>query len=1106
MDVDLTTQVEELQAKLKRMEKTLETIIQGVVWVSHDGRIQWCNKSFHSLVNSLQGCLEGIPLKEVLPLIKDGQRLVADLYPSILVLQQKYETTQYQLQRGQNLLNLEISGFCNINAQGKKIAILTILEQPLNAHEAEQRLRQQSQVLTSLAQHQALAEGNLELALETITEAAAASLAVERVGVWFYNQDGSKLECVDLYEAQENKHSAGIELTAAEHPSYFQQLTAARTIAANDSRNDPRLKEFLRSYFIPHNIASNLDAPIRLGGKVVGVFTLEHKGVPRRWTLSEQNFAASIADFVALALETHQRTSTQAILSRNNALLKAQQATAPDGILVVNENRQITYYNRRFCQQWSIPEELIATASSLNLIKYVTSQLLQPEKFIAKVNYLYNNPQEVSRDEILLKNGRVLDRYSSPIQASNGEYYGRIWYFHDISDRKQREDSLRLIVEGTSTQIGSEFFHSCVRSLAEVLQVPYAFISEFADKTKKRARTLAFWQGESFGENFEYDIAHTPCEEVIEGMKSIYPHSVQSLFPGDAYLAECRAESYIGLPIVNKAGVILGLLTVVDTKPLEEKNLEVQNLILEIFAARAGAELEREYAEKALARQLQRALLTEQITQDIRQSLDLQTILQTTVNQVGLVFAVDRCQIFTYQTNPEPKTRVVAEYLLPGFSSMLNMELPLEDAACVAHCLSQEAATVYNNVFDVKVLKRSVCIYEEFEIKSLIAMRTSYQGQANGAIVLQQCASPRIWTPEEVELIEAVAAQLGIAIAQAKLLQQEAEAKRSAEVANQTKSKFLANMSHELRTPLNAVLGFTQLMKEDANLTTKQKNSLSIINRSGNHLLDLINDVLEMSKIEAGQTTLEVTTFDLHKLVHTLQEMFQIEAYRKGLSLQLNLDPEVPRHIYSDERKLRQVLINLLSNAVKYTSTGCVTLTVNSNSEPEEEHNSIYFEVADTGKGIAPEEKDKIFQPFVQTISGIHAQGGTGLGLAISRSFLQFMGGDIHLESSIGKGSTFSFTIKSKIAAFTPSLHHPITPSPHHSITPSPHLSVMSLQWLQQLQRAAIQVDAEAIEELLKQIPDIHQATRVKLSELTGNYCFDEIIELTEVAIASSGH
>ena len=889
--------------------------------------------------------MEGVPLQEVLPLIEDGQPLTPERYPHILLLDQRYETTQYQLQRGKNLLSLEIAGFCDSNIQSEKIAILTILEQPLKTYEVEQKLQQQSQVLTSLAKHKALAEGNLELALETITEAAAASLAVERVGVWLYNNDCSKLECIDLYEAQENHHSAGIEFTAAEHPSYFQQLLRARTIAANDSRNDPRLQEFLRSYFIPHNIASNLDAPIRLGGKLVGVFTLEHQGVPRRWTLSEQNFAASIADFVALALESHQRNSTQAILSRNNALLKAQQEAAPDGILVVNEHRQITYYNQCFCQQWSIPEELITTGSSIGLIEYVTSQLLQPEQFLTKVNYLYDNPQEVSRDEILLKNGRVLDRYSSPIQASSGEYYGRIWYFHDISDRKQKEDSLRLIVEGTSTQIGREFFRSCVRSLAEVLQVPYVYISEFVDQTRKKARTLAFWQGESFGKIFEYDIAQTPCEEVIEGIKSIYPHSVQSLFPGDVYLAACRAESYIGLPIFNKNRTILGFLTVVDTKPLEEKNLEVQNLILEIFAARAGAELEREYAEQALARQLQRVLLTEQITQDIRQSLDLQTILQTSVNQVGPVFQVDRCQIFTYTTNPEPRTRIVAEYLIPGFSTMLNMELPLEDAACVAHCLSQEVATVYDNVFAVKALKRSVCIYEQFEIKSLIAMRTSYQGEANGAIVLQQCANFRQWNGEEIELIEAVAAQLGIAIAQAKLLQQEAEAKRSAEVANQVKSEFLANMSHELRTPLNAVLGFTQLIKGDSNLTKKQKNALNIINRSGNHLLDLINDILEISR----------------------------------------------------------------------------NVTVN-------------------------------------------------------------------------QGSTFSFSTKSKSTNF---------PSPHLSIPPSLHLSTMPLQWLQQLHQAAIEVDGDLIEELLKQIPENHQATKIKLSELIHCYCFDEIIELTEAVIAS---
>ena len=240
-----------------------------------------------------------------------------------------------------------------------------------------------------------------------------------------------------------------------------------------------------------------------------------------------------------------------------------------------------------------------------------------------------------------------------------------------------------------------------------------------------------------------------------------------------------------------------------------------------------------------------------------------------------------------------------------------------------------------------------------------------------------------------------------------------------AETANRAKSIFLANMSHELRTPLNAILGFAQLMNRDVTITSQQKESLAIINRSGEHLLNLINDVLEMSKIEAGRTVVNSEPFDLHQLLQTIREMFQIRAKEKQLSFNFVLAPDLPRYIVSDCRKLRQVIINLLGNAVKFTHTGGVTLRVKSDrSTTNNADNSLrlLFEVEDTGKGIADNEISKLFQPFVQTFVGIKSEGGTGLGLAISHQFVQLMGGDIHVSSRLNRGSTFYFDIKVLLA------------------------------------------------------------------------------------------
>ncbi|MCB0211424.1 MAG: response regulator [Anaerolineae bacterium] len=303
-------------------------------------------------------------------------------------------------------------------------------------------------------------------------------------------------------------------------------------------------------------------------------------------------------------------------------------------------------------------------------------------------------------------------------------------------------------------------------------------------------------------------------------------------------------------------------------------------------------------------------------------------------------------------------------------------------------------------------------------IQSWLGVPLIVQNRIIGILALDSYTKNH-FNDDYIDLATTFAGQAAIAIENARLFEAAREAQDKAEVASRAKSTFLTNMSHELRTPLNAILGFSQLAKHNQNNPVDTQENLSIIVRSGEHLLTLINQVLDLSKIEAGRMTPNPTNFDLQAMLADLREMFSLQAQGKGLQIHFEQADDLPRIIRTDEMKLRQVLINLFSNAVKFTAYGSVSLQVrvgeqeaeiesppdtplisSAPSLPPTSYTPLHFEVSDTGPGIDPNEWEHLFEAFVQSENGHQAQEGTGLGLPISRTFVQLMGGDLRIESN----------------------------------------------------------------------------------------------------------
>ncbi len=583
-------------------------------------------------------------------------------------------------------------------------------------------------------------------------------------------------------------------------------------------------------------------------------------------------------------------------------------------------------------------------------------------------------------------------------------------------DQQTATGEILRVISSSQTNV-QPVFDAIVKSAVALCGAEHSLIFRFDGEVLAPVSRYEVTQGLN-----EYWIQHPmrPGRGSVSGRatldrRTVHVHDVLSE-PDYEHLDAQTLQSYrtvLSVPMLRD-GTVVGVITSWRNKvdPFSEKEIE----LVETFADQAAIAVEnvRLFTElEARTRQLTRSVgelkALGEVGQAVSSTLDLETVLSTIVTRATQLAGMDAGAIYEYDEQREEFFLHAADQFSDELVEAVRATPIRKGEGALGRLAATREPVQVSDIADAGYQSHMRDILLREGHRSLLAVPLLREDRLLGGLsVIRKRAGE--FAPEVVALLQTFASQSALAIQNARLFHEIEDKSRQLETASRHKSEFLANMSHELRTPLNAIIGFSEVLSEKlfGEINAKQEEYVNDILESGRHLLDLINDILDLSKIEAGRMELELADFQLSKAVENALTLVRERASRHGIKLDQALDGQIGT-IRGDERKVKQVLLNLLSNALKFTPEGGhVEVRVATRDGMAE------IAVTDTGVGIALEDQETVFEEFRQVGASAKKREGTGLGLAISRKFIELHGGRIWVESQLGKGSTFAFTLPLK--------------------------------------------------------------------------------------------